>query len=61
MHRVSAHGIVVDSCCIDVLVVELAREKWIWQLAEELLQQPCHTIDVVLECFGIAKVHLRGI
>lgn len=61
MHRVSSHGVVINSRSIDILAVEVASKDWIWQFAEELFQKSCDTIDVVLERFGIPKVDLGGV
>ena len=61
MHRVSAHRIIVNTCSLNVLAIEFTREERIRKLAEELLQQPCDTVDVVLEGLGIAEINLRSI
>lgn len=61
MHRVSAHGVVVDSRGIDEFVVKLSSEKWVGKLSEELLQQTGNAIDVMLECFRVSKIDLRCI
>lgn len=61
MHRVSAHCIIVNTRSLNVLAIEFAREERIRQLAEELFQQSCNTVDIVLEGLGIAEIDLRGI
>jgi hypothetical protein len=38
--------------------VKIPCEKRIRQLTEELLEQPCDAVHVVLESFRISKVHL---
>ena len=38
MHRVSPHGLIINSCSVDVLGVEFPSKEWIRKLAEELLQ-----------------------
>jgi hypothetical protein len=61
VHRVSAHGVVVDSRGIDEFVVKLSSEKWVGKLSEELLQQTGNAIDVMLECFRVSEIDLRCI
>jgi hypothetical protein len=61
VHRVSAHGVIINACSIDELAVKIPCKKRIRQLTEELLQQTCNAVDVVLECFWVAEVDLRGV
>jgi hypothetical protein len=58
VHRVSAHGVVVDSRSINELIVELSGKKWVGKLSEKLFQQTGSAIDVVLECFRIPEIDL---
>lgn len=58
MHRVSSHCVVVDSCGIDVLAVELMSEQRVGQFTEEQFQEPRYTIDVVLEGFRVPEINL---
>lgn len=61
MHGVSAHGLVIDTCSIDILAVEFASKQWVRKLAEELFQQSSHTVHVVLERFWVTEIHLGSI
>jgi hypothetical protein len=61
VHRISTHGVIVDTCGVDEFAVKVPREKRIRQLTEELLQQPCNAVYIVLESLGISKVDLGGV
>jgi hypothetical protein len=61
MHRIPSHSIIVDTCRIDELAVEIFRQHRIGQLAEELLQQSGNTVDIMLEGFGIAEINLARV
>jgi hypothetical protein len=58
MHRVSPHSIIINTRSVDELAVKLPGKDRIWQLTEELLQQPSYTVDIVLEGFGVSEVDL---
>lgn len=58
VHGVSAHCIVVNPSGINELVVEVSGEKCVGKLSEKLLQESCNTVDIVLECFRVSKIHL---
>lgn len=61
MHRIPTHCIIVNPCSLNILAIEFAREERIRQLAEELFQQPCDTVDVVLKGFWVAEIDLGSI
>ena len=44
--------------CVDKVGVELRSEKRVRKVSEELLQQPCNAIDIVIEKFRVGEIHL---
>jgi hypothetical protein len=58
MHGIPPHSIIINPCSVDELAIKFPRKDRVWQLAEELLEQPSDTVDIVLEGFGISKIDL---
>jgi hypothetical protein len=46
---------------VDELGVKLRGEQWLRQVTEELLDQACNTIDIVVEVLRAGEVNLGGI
>jgi hypothetical protein len=61
MQWITALNIIINASCVDKIGVKLRGEKRVRQVSEELLQQPCNAVDIVIEILGIGKVHLRRI
>ena len=46
------------TCCVDEVGVKLRCEQGIRQISEELLQQSCDAIDIMIEKFWVGEIHL---
>lgn len=47
------------TCSRDEIRVKLSRKQRIGQVSEELLQQPCHTVDIMIEALWVGEVDSR--
>lgn len=55
---VASGTFIFNPCGVDEGAVRLVREQWIGQVAEELLQQRCYGIDIVVEVGWVPEVQV---
>ena len=43
--------------CLDERLILVVRQKWVWEVAEKVLEQSCDTVDIVAERGGLVELH----